>query len=115
MGSDGVGADPATAAGHVALVAPVPGAPIVLVCLIWFSGGLGEPRGALGCLVVVVGVFAQFSGDGIEDRGSSFRVFVYAGFKAIISGLAEASLSLSTVFRIWMCLEALSVRRRGSS
>ncbi len=44
-----------------------------------------------------------------------FAYFSTWAFKAIISGLVEASLSLPTVFKMRMRLDVLSVRRRGLS
>ncbi len=79
MSVGGVGANPATASGRVALGAPVPGAPIMFMCLVGFGRRVGEPRGALGWLVWLVVVLAEFSGDGVENGGGCFRVFLYAG------------------------------------
>ncbi len=80
MGGGGVGADPATTAGRIALGAPVPSAPIVLMCWIGFGRGLKEPRGALRWLVLVDVVFGEFGCYGIESGGGGVCIFFEASF-----------------------------------
>ncbi len=46
VGGGGVGTDPATTVGCIALIAPVLCAAIMLMCLIGFGGRLGKPWGS---------------------------------------------------------------------